>query len=189
MRGTFLALCFLAACGTNGVPAPDDLGGQAGADLTGAPPADLLQPVDLTSGHTLMCGNMVCTGTKHCCVTQSAGMSVPGCTTSCPDGGLSIECGGTEDCGGNPCCLKLAGGAAQSTTCESAPSGCDPMFTLAGGGASGQTRLCHTSTDCTAGDAQTQYPDCCVAMMQGASQKICFNKQLVGLTSGAITCP
>src|SRR4051812_20426384 len=99
MRGTFVAVFFLVACGSNGGPTTPE-------DLSGQPVSDLSQPADLKdAGHVLMCGMMVCGGATHCCVTQSGGMSVPACTTSCPDGGLSIQCGGTEDCSGNPCCL------------------------------------------------------------------------------------
>ena len=152
-------------------------------------PADLKPPADLactpgTDGSVACGGDMMCGAGTVCCVSPGGSASCAGC---CAAGSLAIQCQGPEGCGGNPCCLFLQNNSPTSIVCTTNLSQCPPSFAVGGlGGASGQTRLCHTGTDCTRNATDTQFPDCCTGSFGGQSTQFCFSKNI---PVGGINCP
>ena len=183
MRAAALILLVaVAGCGDDGTSAQDLSIG----DL--AVPADL-PPVDLacvpaTDGSVACAGALMCGAGTLCCVSAGGTASCEGC---CASGSLAVQCRGSQDCSGNPCCMTLKSNKPTSMLCTDTMSQCPSSLTLGGlGGISGATRLCQTSADCTRGATDTQFPDCCTGTFNGQTTHFCFTTTR---TVGGITCP
>ncbi|HZS38424.1 MAG TPA: hypothetical protein VFF06_16430 [Polyangia bacterium] len=190
MKTALCALVLAAGCGSSNPTFTDDAGNTLDLSQNMSLP-DLSQPPSDLAG-AFVCGSQgVCMGGTVCCVSAGAGGQPSGvCQASCGDAGVPVSCRGPDNCGGDPCCVTIANNVPQSVACTSAPTACPTMYTFSGSMiSSGQTRLCHTNNDCTSGLSNTQYPDCCTAMMGGVTQQFCFSAGLASLSGGKVTCP
>jgi hypothetical protein len=164
--------------GNDGPAVVADLSGSGSVDQAPGGPPDLTTYVPPTDGGKFTCGTESCNpATQVCCVKlpNDAGVGGGGscvATGQCSSG-LPVQCGGPEFCGGKPCCLTLANKMPKDITCSAAQTDCAPNIDLSG---SGKTRLCHVDTDCTAGAANTAYPNCCKGTQGGVEQHFCFSK-------------
>lgn len=134
-----LAKMDAAQAGPDAAPTPTADSGAVGVDAAAAP-----RDSGATAGTAgsdpragyIGCGDVSCQAPDVCCVSQS-GLA---CAGSC-SGFLSASgtCDGTEDCGGQACCVKFGfGGGPNGSFCRAS---C----------ARGDHRLCHVDADCTAG--------------------------------------
>jgi hypothetical protein len=101
-----------------------------------APDASTLPNPDGAVG--VACGEMTCTGTDQCCVTQAQGGASYECIAADAEctGGGTLTCDGPEDCGGDACCGAFGGGGA-GAACGDGPA------------CSGNAiQLCHNQADC-----------------------------------------
>jgi hypothetical protein len=101
----------------------------------------------------VQCGQGLCEPDQDCCVTDTGGGALQ--YECIPSGdiceGVSAECDGPEDCGGNACCATLMG-TSVNATCDTEPE------------CTGGLTLCHTSDDCPA-----LSPNCCPLPQTGVS--------------------
>jgi hypothetical protein len=187
-------------------------------DLT-MPPPDLTAPPDLTmiadltmptgdlaiappqSDAGVPCGgNLICSGGEFCCASFANMMATTMCAASCPDGGVTIACGGPSDCGGNPCCATVTGGAPSDIVCTNDPNACAPTIDI--NTQSGMDRLCTMDSDCGNGmpgintgiGFNLPLNQCCTLINNGLSTRVCLNStalMLAGMFGIPITghCP
>ncbi len=146
------------------------------------------RPVIYTPDVAISCGTMSCSSGQVCCGSVSGGAVTLACMDSCVDASVTILCSGPENCAGNPCCANLglgggAGGPVGEVSCTATPDACIPSVNIAM--RSGQTRLCHTDSDCA---PSVQLPSCCTIMQGGVSQHVCLNAGFVGFLPGS-SCP
>jgi hypothetical protein len=156
-------------------------------------PPDLTMVSDLTA-NGIVCGNATCPVGVPCCVSTSFMMTVDGggpvtvltCNPGgCPDGSIADTCDGPEDCAGNPCCLQVMN-AISPPMCTMAANACVPQ--LNGMVTAGQTRACHSNSDCTAGAMNTALNLCCTVVPSGLPKMhLCLNQVIVGAVGGS--CP
>lgn len=210
-----LGACSSIVASNDGSPTSDASDVATGADVVDVPVSiDTLVPVDVAPDRTVAvdvatvdvardrvipdvsypadagvsCGSTNCTTGQVCCGMASGGTIALTCMDSCPDASITISCSGPEMCGGNPCCASIAIGSGGGTplggvSCTTSPDACIPNFDFAT--RSGETRLCHTDSDCA---PSTALPSCCTLSRGGVSEHVCFNAGFVGFLPGS-SCP
>lgn len=162
MRASIIAFSLvIAGCGGGGTGGG---GSSTSGDLSASTSGDLSAPPDLATGPDLA--------------------STPDLRTAPDLASGGAMCGGPADCGGNPCCVKIQNQMFGGTMCTNSMSAC-PADILG----KGQTRLCTSDADCTAGDPNSKEPTCCTGKMGNQMAKVCADKFLASVSGGALTCP
>jgi hypothetical protein len=132
------------------------------------------------------CGASTCASGQVCCYS-SGSTSAGSCSSCCASGQVGVQCTSPNDCGGKPCCLGLDHSQPTLAWCVPTQDGCSSSLSVGSlAGLTGQTRMCNTDVDCTAGAVDSPYKNCCTSTYFGTTQKICFNK---AQTAPGITCP
>ena len=150
------------------------------------PLPDTTPPPDTTTTDTALadtkeagiaCNGKTCAASEVCCASTVGGTIVESCATTCSDGGTTLRCTGSSDCGGTSpyCCgtLTLSGGGGGGGGCSASvgTASCTGSCTsdrITGCSGTHKARLCTKTADC-ADDAAN--PKCCT--LPGSAQYVC----------------